>query len=52
MRHLEQKSDSSDEPISGDTDRGAERANRDSDCEEVAGGSVISPFYSSQCLKG
>lgn len=44
MRHLVQKSESSEGLISGEIERGAERAKRESVCEEVAGGSVISPF--------
>ena len=39
-----QKSDSSDDPSSGEMGRGAEYAKRVSDCETEAGGSVISPF--------
>ena len=45
MRHRAQKSDSSDDPSSGEMGRGAEYAKRVSDCEADAGGSVISPFY-------
>lgn len=44
FRHLAQKSDASDEPSSGETGRGTERAKRASVWEAVAGGSVISPF--------